>query len=168
MGRKTTSGATAPLRYRVCKSFTVESGHLLSKHPGVCRFPHGHTRRVDVVLSSESLDERDMVCDFKAIKLAVEEFIERFDHAMAVNSNDPRLPGLMAAGAERVIVFENEDPTTEVMARVIFEHLTTALKSRIELTDPKDGAKYSFPSGIALDRVRVTETPTSWAEYGAS
>ncbi len=156
------------MRYRVCKSFTVESGHLLSKHPGVCRFPHGHTRRVDVVLSSDSLDERDMVCDFKAIKLAVEGFVERFDHAMAVNSEDPRLPGLLAAGGERVIVFENEDLTTEVMARVIFEHLAASLKSRVELRDPRDGAAYAFPAGVALERVRVSETPTSWAEYGVS
>ncbi len=154
------------MRYRVCKSFTVESGHLLSKHPGACRFPHGHTRRVDVVLSSESLDERDMVCDFKTIKLAIESFIERFDHAMAVNSDDARLPELRAAGGDRVIVFEGEDPTTEVMARVIFERLAESLRSRADLTDPKDGASYSFPDGIILERVRVTETPTSWAEYG--
>ncbi len=154
------------MRYRVCKSFTVESGHLLSKHPGVCRFPHGHTRRVDVVISSESLDERDMVCDFKTIKLAIESFIERFDHAMAVNSDDPRLPDVMAAGGERVIVFEGEDPTTEVMARVIFERLAESLRSGLELTDPKDGAAYSFPDGVTLERVRVSETPTSWAEYG--
>jgi 6-pyruvoyltetrahydropterin/6-carboxytetrahydropterin synthase len=109
-----------------------------------------------------------MVCDFKAIKLAVEAFIEGFDHTMAVNSADPRLPDLLAAGGERVVIFENEDPTTEVMARVIFEHLAASLKSRAELTDPRGGVKYSFPSGIALERVRVTETPTSWAEYGVS
>lgn len=157
------------MRYRVCKSFTVESGHLLSKHPGVCRFPHGHTRRVDVVLTSRTLDERDMVCDFKAIKLAVECFIERFDHAMAVNSADPRLPELRKAGADRVIVFDNEDPTTEAMARVIYEHLADSLARRdATFTDPKEGATYRFPEGVSLERVRVTETPSSWAEYGVS
>lgn len=157
------------MRYRVCKSFHVESGHLLSKHPGVCRFPHGHTRRVDVVLSSPTLDERDMVCDFKAIKLAIEAFIDRFDHAMAINSADPRLADLQRAGAERVIVFDNEDPTTEVMARVIFERLAGAIaRAGASFIDPKDGATYRFPEGIALERVRVTETPTSWGEYGVS
>ena len=44
------------MRYRICKSFEIESGHMLSKHPGRCRFPHGHSRRVDVVLSAEDLD----------------------------------------------------------------------------------------------------------------
>lgn len=155
------------MRYRVCKSFTVESGHLLSKHPGACRFPHGHTRRVDVVLSSETLDERDMVCDFKAIKLAVGAFIDRFDHAMAVNSDDPRVDDLRAASGDRILVFEGEDPTTEAMARVIFEHLAGVIADDSRtLTDPKDGAEYRFPGGIRLERVRVTETPTSWGEYG--
>ncbi|MGP1310550.1 MAG: 6-pyruvoyl trahydropterin synthase family protein [Phycisphaerales bacterium] len=155
------------MRYRVCKSFTVESGHLLSKHPGACRYPHGHTRRVDVVLSSETLDDRDMVCDFKAIKLAVEAFIDRFDHAMAVNSDDPRLSELRAASGDRLIVFEGEDPTTEVLARVIFERLAAAVRdTSTPLRDPKDGAEYRFPAGLRLERVRVTETPTSWGEYG--
>ncbi|MEO1511971.1 MAG: 6-carboxytetrahydropterin synthase, partial [Planctomycetota bacterium] len=79
------------MRYTVCKSFEVESGHMLSKHPGRCRYPHGHSRRVDVVISSEVLDENDMVCDFKAVKLAVGAFVDRFDHALVVNSEDPEL-----------------------------------------------------------------------------
>ena len=82
------------MTYRVCKSFHVESGHMLSKHPGLCRFPHGHSRRVDVVLAASALDRNEMVCDFKTLKLAVSAFIGRFDHAMAVNSNDPLLPQL--------------------------------------------------------------------------
>ena len=53
------------MRYRVCKSFHIESGHMLSKHPGLCRFPHGHSRRVDVVLGAETLDSSGMVCDFR-------------------------------------------------------------------------------------------------------
>lgn len=154
--------------YRVCKSFTVESGHLLSKHPGVCRFPHGHSRRVDVVLASERLDERDMVCDFKAIKLAVESFIERFDHSTAINSADPRLPLLREAGGERLVVFDNEDPTTEAMARAVFEHLAGVLARRESVRDPKSGIEYRFPEGVRVERVRVGETPTSWAEYGVS
>ena len=38
--------------FRIGKSFVIESGHLLSKHPGKCRFPHGHSRRVEVVLAA--------------------------------------------------------------------------------------------------------------------
>ena len=154
--------------YRVCKAFTVESGHLLSKHPGACRFPHGHTRRVEVVLASESLDERDMVCDFKAVKLAVQAFIDRFDHAMAINSADPRAAQLRALSGERVVEFDNQDPTTEAMARLVFEHLAAVVSRREPMTDPKDGVRYAFPAGVRVERVRVSETPTSWAEFGVS
>ena len=82
------------MRYRVCKSFHIESGHMLSKHPGLCRFPHGHSRRVDVVLGAETLDSSGMVCDFKALKLALKPLMDRFDHAMLVNSADETVKAL--------------------------------------------------------------------------
>ena len=54
--------------YRICKRFEVESGHMLSRHPARCKFPHGHTRTIEVVLEAGTLDANNMVCDFKAIK----------------------------------------------------------------------------------------------------
>lgn len=152
--------------YRVCKSFHVESGHMLSKHPALCRFPHGHSRRIDVVLAAASLDASDMVCDFKVLKLAVSSSIERFDHSMAVNSRDPLLPQLKSVD-ERVVVFDNTDPTTEVMAKVIFDLIAAEIKAGKAYTDER-GHRYAFPPGVTLERVRVTETQTSWAEYGIS
>jgi len=152
------------MTYRVCKSFYVESGHMLSKHPGLCRFPHGHSRRIDVVLAADTLDAGEMVCDFKTLKLAVNAFIGRFDHAMAVNSNDPLLPQLKSVD-RRIVVFDNADPTTELMARHIFDHLAAELASGNSYTDER-GDAYRFPPGVRLERVRVSETQTSWAEYG--
>jgi 6-pyruvoyltetrahydropterin/6-carboxytetrahydropterin synthase len=152
------------MRYRVCKSFEVESGHMLSKHPSLCRFPHGHSRRVDVVLSGEKLDANDMLCDFKAIKLAVRDYVQGFDHALAINSNDPLL-GSLGTVRERLVVFEGEDPTTEAMARRIFEFIQRELRAGHTYTD-RDGKTYSFPPGLRVERVRVTETSSSWAEYG--
>ena len=152
------------MRYRICKSFEVESGHMLSKHPSVCKFPHGHSRRVEVVLSGESLDANDMLCDFKAIKLAVRDYVNQFDHALALNSNDPMLKDL-ADVRERVVVFEGEDPTTEAMARRIFEHIAAELRAGRSYRD-HDAKEYRFPPGLSVERVRVTETSSSWAEYG--
>lgn len=137
---------------------------MLSKHPGRCRFPHGHSRRIEVVLSADRLDERDMVCDFKALKLALAPFLDRFDHAMVVNSNDPFLPSLLEQG-DRVIAFENEDPTTEAMARRIFEFLREQIASGASFT-AEDGNRYSLPTHVVVERVRVGETSSSWAEYG--
>ena len=154
------------MRYTVCKSFEVESGHMLSKHPGRCRYPHGHSRRVDVVISSERLDGADMVCDFKAVKLAVGAFVDRLDHALMVNSQDPevvRLRGGTSGG--RLVEVEGEDPTTEVMARLIFEHVAGCVASGERYADGS-GGEYGFPEGLRVERVRVTETSSSWAEYG--
>ena len=39
--------------YRICKSLEIENGHMLSKHPDKCRFPHGHTRKVEFVIEAE-------------------------------------------------------------------------------------------------------------------
>ncbi len=139
---------------------------MLSKHPGRCRYPHGHSRRVDVVVSSDHLDDNDMVCDFKAIKLAVGDLLDRFDHSMALNAGDPFAKELIEGGmASRVVVFDGEDPTTEVMARRIFEEVTAAIADGRVLKDPQ-GHEYRFPEGLTLERVRLTETSSSWAEFG--
>jgi 6-pyruvoyltetrahydropterin/6-carboxytetrahydropterin synthase len=150
------------MRYRVCKSFEVESGHMLSKHPGRCKYPHGHSRRIDIIVSSQTLDANDMVCDFKALKLAVADAIDAYDHAMAMNSTDPLLPTLQAQHA-RLVVYANEDPTTEVMARRIFELVASKVGTTFT---SKDGIRYALPATLCVERVRVTETSTSWAEYG--
>ena len=150
--------------YRVCKVFEVESGHMLSKHPGRCRFPHGHSRRIEIVLAADTLDANDMVCDFKALKLAVEGFVDQFDHAMAVNSADPSLESMSAAMGDRVVVFENTDPTTEVLARHIYDFMAKEIASGRSYSDPAGNA-YVFPTGLRVERVRVGETSSSWAEY---
>ncbi len=135
--------------FRIAKSFTVESGHLLTKHPGGCRFPHGHSRTIEIVVTSDRLDAADMVCDFKALKTAATAAVQRFDHTFALNSADPRFAELQAAYGEHVVAFADMDPTTEVLAREIFQTV------RGQLGVP----------GVRLERVRVTETGTSWAEY---
>jgi 6-pyruvoyltetrahydropterin/6-carboxytetrahydropterin synthase len=150
-------------RFRVCKSFTVESGHMLSKHPERCRFPHGHTRRIDVVVSSETLDENDMVLDFKALRLALEPYIERYDHAMAVNANDPLRGEMERVYPGSTIVFEHGDPTTEAIAKDIFDFTSRTLQDGYR---SPDGAYHISAGSCTLERVRVSETPSSWAEYG--
>ncbi len=136
--------------FRIAKSFTVESGHLLTKHPGACRFPHGHSRAIEIVVAADALDARDMVCDFADLKRAAADTVARFDHTFALNTADPTFAALRAAYGERVLAFANTDPTSEILAREIFH----AVRQKL--------ATYA---GVRLERVRVTETATSWAEY---
>jgi 6-pyruvoyltetrahydropterin/6-carboxytetrahydropterin synthase len=150
--------------YRVCKRFTIESGHMLSKHSGRCRLPHGHTRTVEVVAASARLDANDMVLDFRALKLAIQDYLRSFDHAMALNAADPLLPALRATHPESVIVFEGRDPTTEVIAETMFRHIAGVLASGFECEE--EGVRYVIPPGaVRLERLRLWETPDSWAEY---
>ena len=150
--------------FRVCRRFVVESGHMLSKHPAACRFPHGHTRTIEVVVAADSLDANDMVIEFKALKLALEPEIERYDHAMAVNSDDPFLASLGAYPEHAVVVVPGQDPTTEVLAKRLYDVAAEVLASGFEGRDAS-GVPYRIPAGrVRLERVRVWETPSSWAE----
>lgn len=139
---------------------------MLSRHPERCRFPHGHTRTIEVVVAGERLDANGMLVDFKALKLAIEDLIEQYDHAMAVNSQDPSLPMLRERfGEEALVVFEDQEPTTEAMAerlhRAIAAILAEGFRGRA-----KSGVEYAIaPGAVRLERLRVWETPDSWAEF---
>jgi 6-pyruvoyltetrahydropterin/6-carboxytetrahydropterin synthase len=147
--------------YRICKTIELESGHLLSKHPGNCQFPHGHTRAVEMVFSADTLDDHEMVLDFKAVKLMTEGFLDQFDHALCMNAADPNYEVFQRVYGERIIPFHQEDPTSEVMARTIFLYVRQALEdAKLEAN-----ALYPIRDCVRLERVRVWETSSSWAEY---
>ena len=145
--------------FRIAKTFTIESGHLLTKHPGACQFPHGHSRTIEIVVTSDTLDDRDMVCDFKALNTAVAEIVNRYDHSFALNTADPRFRELRAAYGDHVLAFRDTDPTTEILARDIYWEI------QAQLTASATDAEFPIPNTVRLERVRVTETGTSWAEY---
>ncbi len=137
---------------------------MLFKHPEKCRYPHGHSRRVEVVVASPELDANDMVCDFAALKMAINSFVDRFDHSLAVNSRDP-IVGKLSNMSDRLVVFQDQDPTTEVLAKFIYDHLVGQIASGREFAGPM-GQTYRLPKSLVVERVRVGETSSSWAEYG--
>jgi 6-pyruvoyltetrahydropterin/6-carboxytetrahydropterin synthase len=147
--------------FRICKSFEIESGHMLSKHSEKCRFPHGHSRKVEVVLAADQLDANDMVCDFSTIKRALATFLDALDHALCINTDDPQFAFYRQTYGDRVIPFEKTDPTSEVMARAVFEEL----KRRLAEATLNPASHPALPPGVRIERVRVTETSSSWAEY---
>ncbi len=147
--------------FRICKTFEVENGHMLSKHPDACQFPHGHTRKVEFVLESDTLDENEMVCDFKILKGVIHDYLMTLDHALCMNTEDPAFAEMKARYGERVIAFEKTDPTTEIMAREIYQRCRTALAA---YSDSKD-QRYPLRPNVKLASVRLWETSSSWAEY---
>lgn len=155
--------------YRICKQFEVENGHMLAKHPSRCRFPHGHSRKIEIVIESRELDANDMVVDFKAVRLAVEAFLDRYDHALCVNVDDPLYEALVACygGPEgRLIPYRGEDPTSEVMAREMYEFVAAKLSGG-GVVVAEDGSEYPLPPGLKVRSLRLWETTSSWAEIVA-
>ncbi len=147
--------------FRICKTFEIENGHMLAKHPDNCRLPHGHSRTVEFVLEANTLDANDMVCDFKVVKETMEDFLDRYDHAMCVNTEDPKYADLKAAYGERVIGFDRIDPTTEVLAKLIYDHF----RERLSAYEAEGDARYPVRSQLRIVKVRLSETSSSWAEY---
>ena len=147
--------------YRICKTFEIENGHMLSKHPDKCRFPHGHSRKVEFTLQSPELDSHQMVCDFKVIKLLMGEFLDQYDHAMCINTDDPIYPTLKAAYGDRVIGFDQADPTTELLAKTIYDFF----KVRLDEYQTHPSPQYPIQKNLAVIKVRLWETSSSWAEY---
>ena len=147
--------------FRICKTLEIENGHMLARHPDACRFPHGHSRKVEIVLEAEELDANGMVCDFKIVKDAIGEFLDTFDHALCMNTEDPMYPTLKAAFGERVIAFEKTEPTTDVLAKTFFDAIARGLTDYAARED----TRYPLRPEVRLSSVRVWETSSSWAEF---
>jgi 6-pyruvoyltetrahydropterin/6-carboxytetrahydropterin synthase len=147
--------------YRICKTIEIETGHMLSKHHGNCKYPHGHSRLVELVLEADELDQNDMVCDYGVIKSVLKEFLDTLDHAMCINTDDPMYQTLMSAYSARIIPFEHKDPTSEVIAKMIYDRFQSDLSKYAQLKAPA----LPLSDKVRLLRVRVWETSTSWAEY---
>ena len=130
--------------YQVAKSVSFCYGHRLLNYAGKCQHLHGHNARAVITLESETLDERGMVEDFSEVKRLVWSWLdEEIDHTMLLQRDDPLLPLLRDAG-ERIRVTD-ENPTAEVIARMIFE--------------------YVADKGYPVTGVTLWETDSSYASY---
>ena len=96
-------------------------------------------------MRSDGLDTRNMVVDFTDIKRRIKGWIDReLDHRMILRRDDPLVDVLQKLGEPAYLLESN--PTVERIARLIFE--------------------YASGAGLPVVRVKVWETPTSFAEYG--
>jgi len=130
--------------YSVTKRIDFCYGHRLLDYGGICKHPHGHNASAEIEVRTEALDTRNMVCDFSDIKRIVKGWIDReLDHKMILRRDDPLVAPLVALGEPVHLVDSN--PTVELIARLIFT--------------------YAKDQGFHVVKVRVWETPTSFATY---
>jgi len=110
-----------------------DSAHYLRGYKGKCENLHGHRWRIEVCFSCRQLDELGLGLDFSDAKNMVAEAVQGLDH-VCLNEVAP---------------FDEINPSTENIARVIFESVEGKL-----------------PSGdVILKWVKVWESPDACARY---
>jgi len=117
--------------YELMVRSNFAAAHQLREIGGSCEQLHGHTWKVEVFLQGEELEEKGILMDFRKVKSIVKKRIDKLDHHYL---ND---------------VLEGMNPTTENLARYLFEKLQESICS--------EGAK--------LSKIRVWESDDACVSY---
>lgn len=141
--------------YRIRKEFKFEGAHrLTSSYSERCQHIHGHSYRVEVFMTAAKLNNDGMVLDFKELKdIGIAKVIDEFDHALVLNVEDTSAEAEVCRvdKSRRVIDFPY-NPTAENMARFFYHQIESLMKeAHIQ---------------VKLEKVRVWETASAWAEFG--
>lgn len=105
------------MHFRLSKSFTFEAAHWLPTFPEghKCRRMHGHSFRVDVIVSGDVAPERGYLIDYGDIRTAIAPIERALDHHLL-----NEVPGL-------------ENPTSEMIAKWIWDRLKPTLHGLAEI-----------------------------------
>jgi len=131
---------------KIAKEFHWEMGHRLPFHKGKCVNLHGHTYRLQVIVSGTE-DENGLVIDFYDLKRIINPVIEMLDHSFMVSTKDTELVRLFK-GFETKIVLVDFHSTVENIAKYLLQEISSA----------------GLPGNIDEVTVRVYETTDSYAE----
>ena len=139
------------------KLFKCENAHIVRNCTSRrCSFSlHGHSYKVEVKLSSNFLDNGEMVMDFGLMKLYIKDFIDSFDHAITLWDKDNKEYIEFAKRFSERWVMLPVNPTAEQFSRVFFLIIDRIL----ELMEFNNGEKE-----VKLYSVIVHETDTGYAE----
>src|SRR5262245_30359447 len=130
--------------YSVTKRIEFCYGHRLLDYDGICKHPHGHNAVAEVEVQTGTLDNRNMVCDFSDIKRILKGWIDRaLDHKMVLRHDDPLVEPRHTSNEP--VYSHDSNPTVERIAKLIYDA--------------------AHDARLPVVRVRVWETPTSFAEY---
>ncbi len=122
--------------FEVSVEDTFAAGHALRGYRGKCENPHGHNYKVQITLHGEQLDNIGLLFDFKDLKIAMNEVIDRLDHKFI---ND-------------VAPFTELNPSAENMAKYFYDEINTLLGDRTQ-------------GRVRVKLVKMWETDTTVATY---
>lgn len=142
---------------RISKEFTFDMAHALLGYDGLCKNIHGHSYTLVVTvigspISDDNSPKNGMLIDFKDLKHIIkQQIIDRFDHALVLNSDSPKdLVDMLMKNYDKIILL-NYQPTTENMIADMALQISALI-----------------PSNLKLFSLRLRETPSSYAEWFAS
>lgn len=144
------------MTHKIGISHRVEMAHRLShiNAPTKCQSIHGHSWLIEVELSSDELDELDMILEFGRLKRLWRHHLdETLDHHLVVRRDDPVALAILAVQPDARITFLDVQPTTESLAKWCHDELERVLKM------------LDVPPHITITSVHVQETPVNAATY---
>ena len=109
------------------------AAHALRGYPGDCARLHGHNWIIEAFVKCKDLDEIGIGIDFSDIKKGVKDVLQGLDH---FNLNE--LPA-----------FQDENPTSENIAKFIYKELSKKLNTE----------------AVNVSKIKVSETPGAGAFY---
>jgi len=118
--------------YEIMIKTEFAAAHNLRNYNGLCEVLHGHNWKVDIVVEAETLDKTGLAIDFKLLKAAAAEITDDLDHSY-LNEHD---------------AFKEKNPSSENIARYIFEELKSGL-----------------PDSVNVKKITIWETDSAAASY---
>ena len=134
-----------------------DSGHRIPNHKSSCKKLHGHRYAIEVTLKGDIIDQENesdygMVMDFKDAKELIRKtIVEPWDHAFLVYEKDLEVIHFLNSLKGHKTVILDKVPTAENMALIAFNLLKKVFLK-------------TFQNDIVPIRVRLFETPNSWAD----
>ena len=139
----------------VTREFHFDMAHALENHEGKCKHIHGHTYHLAVTVKGipelkPGRSTTGMIIDFAELKTIVKACVlDEFDHALVLQQGSLYESHLRELSHEKIL-FVPYPPTCEQLV------LDFAHRIQEQLDAP-----------LALYRLRLRETPTSYAEWFA-
>lgn len=134
-----------------------DAGHRIPHHKSQCKNLHGHRYAMEITLSGDiisrdNVSENGMVMDFSDVKaIAKRAVVDVWDHAFIVYEHDLEVLSFLNSLANHKTVVFPTVPTAENMASEAFRIL-------------KDRYQDTYGNHLKLEKVRLYETPNSWAD----
>jgi 6-pyruvoyltetrahydropterin/6-carboxytetrahydropterin synthase len=134
-----------------------DAGHRIPNHKSQCRNLHGHRYVLEITLSGDIINQKEtsedgMVMDFSDVKkIARDSVVDVWDHAFLVFKDDEVVLNFLNSLPNHKTVIFPTVPTAENMAAEAFKILKSQYKDM-------------YGNHLTLERVRLYETPNSWAD----